>query len=372
MRIFMFVNYTPSDRSIGITKKISSEIKALRELGHEVFYTAYINHGVGVFDDSDNLIYKRSFLLKFKALELFGRYFLLINTCNSYFDNNNPSFDLFYGRLSAPNNQFMNLLRNVKNRGCKVYFESLAYFPGMKFKSIKGKYIVKMMEKNGPKFRDVVDKFLTEGDFSDFYGVKAESMKMGVETSSILPHCYIGSKDELNLISVSNETSYHAYDRLIRSLKSYYDNGGQLTVNIHLVGTVLNSTKKLIDDLSLQDRVVVYGKQFGKNLDSIYDKCNMGVGPLGQHRIGGKKDTGLKTKEYFAKGLPYFYSGQEMKELENYKYVYQVSADELLININELWNFYCSYKDDENVVKEMRLFSINNFSWKAIMEKAIM
>ena len=79
MRIFMFVNYTPSDRSIGITKKISSEIKALRELGHEVFYTAYINHGVGVYDDSDNLIYKKSFLLKFKALELFGRYFLLIN-----------------------------------------------------------------------------------------------------------------------------------------------------------------------------------------------------------------------------------------------------------------------------------------------------
>ena len=39
-KVFFFANYTPADISIGITKKIRSEINTLRKMGMDVTYTA--------------------------------------------------------------------------------------------------------------------------------------------------------------------------------------------------------------------------------------------------------------------------------------------------------------------------------------------
>ncbi len=373
MKIFMFVNYTPSDKSLGITKKISSEIQAIKRLGHDVVYTAYDNNGIVVCDNDDKVVYKKKYCFHNNLYIRIVRYFFLIKVAQEYINLHKQDFDTFYGRLLAPSNKYLNLLRSFKENHCRVILEAHAYFPGIRFQSIKGKYVSYMLEKNGPKLKDCVDKILTEGHIEDFFGIpEVCEAKIGVETKGISPHHYTGNLDELNMLSVANETTYHAYDRVVKSLVAYYGEGKSVRpIRLHLVGTVSDNTKRIIEELGIKEKVELYGKQFGKSLDDIYDKCNLGLGPFGQHRIGGKKDTGLKTKEYFAKGLPYIFSGDEPSVPHEYPYILQYPSDESLIDFNIAWNFYLSYRDNKDVVNEMRNFAIKNYSWDAIMEEAI-
>jgi len=373
MKIFMFVNYTPSDKSLGITKKISSEISAFRRLGHEVIYTAYGEGGIYIYDDNDQIVYKKKYLTSIYTLVRYQRYFLLIQTAKEYCDSTKQQFDIFYGRLLAPSKQYINLLRSFKHNQSRVILEAHAYFPGIRFQSMKGKYVSYMLDKNGPLLKDCVDKILTEGHIDDFYGIPDVcEARIGVETKAIKAHNYVGNKDELNMISVANETTYHAYDRIIKSLAEYYRDEDTIhPIFLHLVGTVSDSTKRLVDELNMSDKVKLYGKQYGEALDNIYNHCNLGLGPFGQHRIGGKKDTGLKTKEYFAKGLPYIFSGEEPTVPCDYPFILQFPSDESLIDLQKAWNFYLSYRSNDKVVQKMRDFALANYSWDAIMEEAL-
>ena len=270
--------------------------------------------------------------------------------------------------MGPPNKMFFKILKLLKSGGAKIVGESHAYFPDMKFDTLSGKYTKFMFQANQNKFPEYLEYFLTEGHFDKLFGVKAYMTNVGVDTESFSEHHYYGNPDELNIISVSNERTYHAYDRIIKGLSLYYQNNPVNSVNLHLVGVVTDATKKLINDLNLSEHIFLYGKKHGEELEEIYNLCNLGLGPIGQHRMGGKKDTGLKTKEYFAKGLPYVYSGEEPSVPEDYPFIFKISSDDNPVDINALYDFYLSYKDNPDTIKKMRQFSADNYSWKIIMK----
>ncbi len=367
---FMFANYTPADVSIGITKKIRSEIHTLRRMGIAVTYTAYDRDGVSIFDNTDTIIFHKAFPTPISTLNRKIRYYWLEKTALSFLKKA-EGFDLGYIRMGAPNQLLFQIFYQLKMNGAKLVAESLAYFPGIRYKSLGGKYIVAMYKHNANKFKDYLSYFLVEGNMTELHGVKAYTMNMGVEVQSITPHYYIGEKSALNLISVANENSYHGYDRIIESLRVYQQKKPGAQVFVHLVGTVSPPTRQLIEKHGLQDRVILYGKKSGAELDEIYNKCNVGLGPFGQHRVGGKKDTGLKTKEYFAKGLPYIYSGSEPTVPEGYPYICKFPSDESPIDFDRVWEFYQSYRNDPQVVSNMRAFAAEHYSWDTIMKEAL-
>lgn len=367
----MLVNYTPSDESIGVTKKISAQIRSFRKLGYEVYYSAYNEKGISIYDNNDHEAYYKCYPSKSKKINDLIRYFVLVNVSLEFIQTVNVKFDYCYGRLSAPNRRYLSLLEEFKKKGARVILESLSYFQGVHPKTIKSKYVVLCLNKNKKKFCGVVDKVVSEGEIGSFYGVFTQKGKIGIDTESLPVHSYNGNKDELNLISVATEREYHAYDRLIRSLANYLNNNGKCKIHIHLVGKIKDSTIDLIKKSHLNNYVTVYGRVCGKELYDIYAKCNIGVGPLGQHRVGGKKDTGLKTKEFFGLGLPYFYAGQEEDIAPNFPYILKVPSDESYINFDDIWSFYLSLRDNSNVAIEMREYANVIFSWDRIMQCAL-
>ena len=369
-KAFMFANYTPADKSIGITKKIGSEIDALRRMGMRVTYTAYDGDGVSIFDDSDHVIYHKAFPTPWAKINRKIRYFWLEKTAVEYLGSV-EGFDLGYIRIGAPNGALFQIFRLLKGKGARIVAESLAYFPGIQYKSLFGKYIVLMYRLNDRRFKDYLDYFLVEGNLTELHGVEAVPMNMGVEVDKIHPHQYMGESEALHLISVANENVYHGYDRIIKSLNTYLEQAEDKRVYVHLVGTVSDETKELVKRYGLEDHVFLYGKKSGAELDEIYNKCNVGLGPFGQHRVGGKKDTGLKTKEYFAKGLPYIYSGSEPTVPEGYPYICAFASDESLIDFEKVRSFYNSYRDDPMVVERMRTFAGEHYSWDTIMRGAL-
>ena len=370
-RVFMLVNYTPKDASIGITKKIAAQITAMRVMGHQVYYTAYVDGGTAVFDNDDNMVCRRDFPIKHRKIVGLIRYSQLLTTAKAFLRRYDGGFDICYGRLSAPNYAYLDLLRKLKDRGAKIILEALSYFPGVRPKPLKSKYIAFCLHKNQKTLRKLVDKFITEGEVKDFFGIPTEKGKIGVDTKNLHPHTYCGDPEELHLISVATEREYHGYDRLIASLAAYKAAGGQRKIFLHLVGGLYSSTKDLIKEYDLENCVFLYGRVCGAALDEIYAKCNMGVGPLGQHRVGGKKDTGLKTKEYFGIGLPYFYAGVEEDVPPEYPYILEVPSDESTVDMDAVWDFYERIRSDKNKTENMRAFAQEVFSWDSIMRRAL-
>ena len=366
-RVFMFANYTPSDDSIGITKKIRSEIRTLRKMGMEVFYTAYEKDAVAVFDNEDNTVIRKPYPFLISLFRSKVRYYWLEKTALRYLRENHL-FDLGYFRLGLPNNLLFKMFIEMKRNNAKIIAESLAYFPKIKYTSLGGKYTMYCYNRNGKKFKDCIEYFLCEGQLDEMFNVPTYTMNMGVDTENMRPHQYKGKDDELNLIAVANETVYHAYDRIIRSVKAYK---GKIKVTVHLVGTISKASKGQIKKYNLQDRVILYGKKKGAELDEIYDQCNIGLGPFGQHRIGGKKDTGLKTKEYFAKGLPYIYAGEEPTVPADYPYICKFPSDESIIDFDKVWVFYQTIAKDKNKTSAMRAFAKEHYSWDVIMAEAL-
>ena len=132
-----------------------------------------------------------------------------------------------------------------------------------------------------------------------------------------------------------------------------------------------SETVKLISKLGVENQVILHGYQSGEALNKIYSQCNIGVGPLAPHRIGGKEGTGIKTKEYFAIGLPYFYAGQELLVPDDYPYVLKMQSDESPININTVVAFYNKIKNDSSMQENMREFAKEHYSWEKIFTKAL-
>lgn len=370
--VFMLVNYTPDDLSIGITKKIRAQICALRNLGYQVIYTAYKSDCVAILDNNDQIV--ASMRYRFPSgskLHGYFRYQDILTLANHYKVKSNVNFDYLYGRISAINKKYITLLKNFKKSGSSVIIEALAYFPGVKMRTIKGKYVIYCLETKKKKLCSLIDKIITEGQVEDFYGIPCEVGKIGIATDTLFKHCYNGDPNVLNMISVASEQAYHGYDRLIKSAAAYKCSNGSKSVRIHLVGQLSEATKSLVQKLEVEDMVILHGKMSGLQLQELYQNCNMGIGPLGQHRVGGKKDTGLKTKEYFGIGLPYFFSGCDEDVPDDYAYTYRVSSDEAVVDFDELWDFYLRYRDVPTVTEEMRAFAREVYSWDKIMQQAL-
>lgn len=366
--IFMVTNFTPADKSIGITKKIMGVIHAFRRKGYEVCYTAYVKNGIAVYDKNDKILFtQKSHFQNPKLVSVFRR-FELIRATTKFIMQTDIKFNIVFLRYLGFDLPYIKLLKRIKKiNDAYILVDMLGYFKGIRSQNLKGLYMnicTKLFNRVAVRY---IDSLLTEGVEESLFGIKTGKAYMGIELSEFSSHSYDGDVDEINMISVANETIYHAYDRLIKSL-SIYNNRSNKTVKIklHLVGVITETTKRLITSENVEKIVFLYGKKYGKELSDIYNKCNLGVGPLGQHRIGGKKDTGLKTKEYFAVGIPYFFSGIESTVPENYPYVFQVPNNESFIDFDKIIRFYRSFKDDEGVADKMREFAKENYSWDKI------
>lgn len=361
--IFMTVNFYKDDLSVGVTKKIYSTINAFRRKGHCVYYTAYGKSGIDIYDNDDRIIYHKSYGTKNERLKSAIHRFTLLSVTRKFLKNTDVKFDVLFSRWLGFDLSYINMLKIAKKKhNAHVVIDMISYFPGIHFDSIKGKYMLwntNMFHKVAVKY---IDSFLVEGELSELFGKKTLQSIMGVEIDNLKEHQYVGDDNETNIISVSNELPYHGYDRLIKSLAEYIKNGGKEIIYIHLVGVVSSETKKLVSSLGLNNNVILYGKKYGDELVEIYSKCNIAAGPVAQHRVGGKKDTGLKTKEYFAIGLPYFFAGEDSVP-KSYPYVFRVSDDESFINFDDIVRFRKSYLKNENVVKEMRNYAKEHFSW---------
>lgn len=365
-RLFMCVNYPLYNGSVGISKKIRTQKETFEKIGYEVVYSAYIKDGVAILE-KNKIAMKKQY--KRNKLNEQLRRFYLMDICVEYLRNH--SFDVGFVRWDAADGHFLKALSWMRKSCTKVLMDFHGYFPAYNPSTFKGKYTRFFTKINGKQLRKYVDYGLTETKNNTLFGIDTMPIDTGINVDEYEPHKYCGDRNIINLISVANETKYHGYDRVLYGLSDYYHQNGIPVINIHLVGKMTPKTCKLIKKLQIEDHVFLYGYQSGQKLMQIYNSCNIGIGPLAPHRTGGKEGTGIKTKEYFAIGLPYFYAGEELLVPNGYPYILKFRPDDSHINLQRVVDFYYRIKDKPELVDHMREFARENYSWEKIFRRAL-
>src|SRR5699024_9754145 len=138
-------------------------------------------------------------------------------------------------------------------------------------------------------------------------------------------------------------------------------------VFFHIVGegNELENLKKLVKNIGLTKKVIFYGSKTGNDLDVIVNKCDIGIGALGTHRVNIFGNSSLKHREYCARGIPFVLAANDYDFSDEFEYKLQVPTNETDINVKTIVNFYKNLKKKKNVSLEMREYAEKYLSWES-------
>lgn len=363
-RIFLYMNFVVEDDSIGITKKIKAQIRTLRRMGLDVTYCGYVKDGAAIFDNEDHVIFGKTHVFKNGIYQRYNRRFLLIKTVNEYLKKKCVKFNYGYLRWHTFDKLFLKMLDNLKQTGAVNIIEAHAWTPNMKSDSLIGKYQLYQDNKNSHHAKDYVSLVAGMSEYNNIWGIKTVKIDNAIDLDAVSERHWNKNGDTLRIISVSNEYLYHGYDRLLKGVRNYYNAGGTRNIEVHFVGVFMESTKRLAYELHLEEKVIFHGKMFGAALDDLYNNSDLGIGALAHHRVGMFAGSSLKTKEYFAKGLPFIYGWREPAFDSSYPYALQIELCEEPLEIQPVLDFYDGIKDDDKMLTNMREFAREHYSWE--------
>ena len=181
----------------------------------------------------------------------------------------------------------------------------------------------------------------------------------------------------MHLISVSSLLHWHAQDRVISGIKNYYENHSNendIDVVFHIVGEgpEIASLKKLTTELNFEDKVIFHGFKINEELNKLFAQSHVAVGSLGHNRINLKISNTLKSREYFARGVPFILSGLDEDFPENLPYVKYIPLDESPVNIDSVIEFYKNISNNfPSYPSLIRKYAKENLTWDLKIKKVM-
>lgn len=350
--VFFLSNIFPADYTRGVTKKVFGQIKGFEENGYEVvFYTGYTDDGAAVFDREGNIVYRKKYITQIKLLQRITRNQILKQAAKEFMKKSGRKFSVCYARYLFSDPAFIGFLKTAKKHCDSVWIEAHSY--PIYMKSMPQLYPVYFVDFIWNRFiRKYADYIISIAEgYEKIWGVKAIHIDNGIDLESIRIKKNTKS-DSIRLVAVAYEWAPHGYDRIVRGLRNYYDGEWSEYVSLKLVGTVLESTRRLISELNLERDIQIAGKKYGDELDEIYDNSDIGVGALATFRAGIYGIAcELKTREYIAKGLPFLCTGPA-EDKEWYYCVFPQNNDP--VDVNKIVEFYKNISNISDYNKKIR------------------
>lgn len=367
-KIFFYSNHREDDLSIGITKKVHAQIYELRKRGFEVFFSAYYNKGVGIFNNQNELIEH----YKIKSFNnYFGHWYrriLNLKKTENYIRKN--SFSILYMRFHFWDMYSLRLLDTAKKKEIKVIVEAHTYPYYVKKSKFSYKiiyFIDKLYAKKASDYIDLVAA-ITESD-DCVWNCKTVKIENGVNIEDVkVRNVDKIDKNVFQIVCVANEVPLHGIPRIIYGLSKY---SGSRNVVLALVGEYKKSTIELIKKLKLENKVIIKGKLFGEELYEVYEESSLGIGILAGYLADCHEGNVLKTKEYMACGIPFVTSASTTAQINNFKYAYVVPEDDSAINIDNLINFVDNLNFDAKDAEYMHNYAKNNYCWATQFDKIL-
>ncbi len=352
----LFVTTWDFTESDGVCKKILSQVKAFRQHGYSVDYTYMKNGSTYVNKDGvDTWLGNNHHLSK-----LYGHRHIAKYTVKAAYDH-------VYIRSNKSDPWFITLIKNLKrNNRCKIVMEIPTWPEDKEYiTGIRSKLVMFVDRRYRGKLKKYIDRMATYyPSDGEIYGVKELDIINGIDVSTIktiTPITIREADDTIHLIAVAMFQPSHGYEKMIKGMYHYYQNGGNRNIIFDMVGDgySLGLYKELVKEYDLSDKVIFYGKKFGDELEKIYDKADIGVATLNFGQIlQGSKSSELKSREYAAKGLPMICTNEiDVFPSDEFDFVCIVDENKDYIDMEEVIAFHDRIYMNEprsNVINRIR------------------
>lgn len=362
----LFVIFHGFDPNNGISKKISYQLDAFKNNGHET-HLCYMDETISKRRIVDNQVIvdygngKKGKVLKRTEFGSIVDYAIA------------QHIDFVYLRSNHNANPFtIHMVKRMKKAGMKVVMEIPTYPYDQEYfnKSMRRQLIQDRLFRK--KFAKQLDAIVTFAEEDFIFGQQTIKISNGIDFDSVrLKKESQHPKNELHLIGVAEIHRWHGFDRVIKGLVEYYKEPKDINVYFHVVGYFFSPVEReeitdIIKENHLEPYVILYGKKHGEELDEIFDKCDFGIGSLGRHRVGIDDIKTLKNREYAARGIPFIYSETDT-DFDKQLYVLKMPADESTISIEDIIKFYQQLTISPQQIRG----SIEHLSWKNQIKRVI-
>ena len=357
--LFLYLGRIDFSFDGGVQKKIKAQIEALKHNGFAEVYSI-------IGDPADNYIIGDETISKNMRLRELRKEREFALKVTRFIRDNNISF--IYCRYNYANDIITGLIfQNLEKTGIKRVMEIPTYpymgevrgFPISKIQDMVCGFWIGMN----------LDKIVTFSKTKRIFNCPTIEISNGIDlhripVSARTPH------NEFNFLAVSHFNARHGLDRFINGLAAYYRIHNDAKVNLLIASaddndTIINA-KRQVEKLGLSHNVHFLGFVGGKDLDRLFDICDMAVGSLARHREGISTLRTLKNTEYAARGVAFTYS-ESNPDFDNQPYVIRVPADETPIDIERLIKF----KQDLDISPDEIRASVQNLSWDNQMARVL-
>ena len=154
----------------------------------------------------------------------------------------------------------------------------------------------------------------------------------------------------------SMQQPWSGLDRLIKSIE---DNGAD-RFKLYITGNVID------EGIYKKPFVKLTGRLSEEDLQNLVNQVDLGVSNLANYMIKFNETTNLKSRDYFARGLPFVQANSmpDVEGTEGDKYYLQLSNDDSIIPMQDIYEFAHKIRKDSEHTKNMRAFAESTLDWK--------
>lgn len=374
MKILFLVFHGFSDIS-GISKKIFSQIDGLKASGHTVEVASYhvTPEGRRIRTVEGKIIndYGCGKLAALKKRMCYGaltRYIL------------ENRIEMVYIRSFHNANPFtIRMIKKLSKAGIKCVMEIPTYpydpeYEGFPFLSRLELKVDQLFRKQLARWLDAIVTFSGQ---KEIFSKRTIRISNGIDFDKLpVKKHQNDTSAAIHLIGVAEVHYWHGFDRAIAGIGEYCRSPHSKEVFFHIIGGIApsemyDSTKspgfhELIKKYGIENQIIFHGQKFGKELDDLFEKCDLAIGSLARHRCGIDRIKTLKNREYAARGIPFIYSETD-EDFEGMPYILKIPADESPLDIGMAIGFYEHLCVTPDKIRD----SITHLSWKKQMQKVI-
>lgn len=227
------------------------------------------------------------------------------------------------------------------------------------------------------EYRDQIVNFVhraatyTKGE--TVYGIQTYALQNGVDLLENPLKAMKNRGTVIHLLAVAGFAAYHGFERVLEGLYRYYQNPGIYDFRFYMIGEGVEKRNYsyLVKKYRLEHCVEFCGFKAGKELDRFYDNADIGIAPLGMHKVGLSSATPIKTREYCSRGLPFIYGYEDDGFTGKEPYVRKVSNSPEPVDMNEIIELYEATAGNREMIEEMRDNAEKNFSWDVILRDVV-
>lgn len=285
----------------GVQAKIAGQIKVFQEAGfcvdrvNQYGNAAQLIDGTSLITERYQAGYSHRFSL-FKAVQAAVR---------------KKSYQGAYIRFQFFSEDVRQICSLLKRCGVKVLMEFPTYPYEAELHQQGAKGEVKLLCDRLYRYpcAKYIDAFVTQAEDEAIYGVPCIHVLNGLDYATHpLRNIRPVIPGEIHMAAVASMLPWHGYDRLLRGMAEYYRESSDSCVNfvLHLVGSgkEISRYEEIVKEAQIGRHVVFHGMQGGNSLEQIVSGCDIAIGSLAAFRIGLKKMSTLKSREYCAWGFP--------------------------------------------------------------------